>query len=198
MEYSNLEQYILNPEKLGEESLPGIKKLTEEYPLFQAALMLYLKNLKNIGHPDFQTELNRVAIRVADRKKLFNFLNQDRKNIRNNSPLAGAIQSGDFFTDSREPEGNRMKGADLIDSFIAAQPSIRLKNREVVGGDEDISEGSVLENDEIITETFANILFQQKKYEKAIECFGKLSLKYPEKSIYFAARIEEITKIMNI
>ena len=55
---------------------------------------------------------------------------------------------------------------------------------------------SLSESDELITETLGNIYFQQKKYDKALDAFKKLSLKYPEKSVYFAARIEEIEKYL--
>ena len=56
----------------------------------------------------------------------------------------------------------------------------------------DVSSRSVAENDELITETLAAIYYQQKNYEKAQEAYQKLSLKYPEKSVYFASRIKEI------
>ena len=62
----------------------------------------------------------------------------------------------------------------------------------------EVVENSTSENDEIITETLANILLQQKNYEKAQDAYRKLSLKYPEKSVYFATRIKEIEKIKNI
>jgi tetratricopeptide (TPR) repeat protein len=45
---------------------------------------------------------------------------------------------------------------------------------------------------EIITETMANVLLQQGKKDKAIELLGKLILLHPEKSGYFAAKIEEL------
>ena len=196
MDVSKLEYYIQSPDLLGEDTLQEIKSLTEKYPFYQTAWMLYLKNLKNINSPDFETELNRVAIRIADRKRLYGFLNHVNKKSEPEQPAITIFQPLDFFADVSFSEGTRMKGADLIDNFIASQPSLKIRNQqqsEVY----DLSEESVSESVEIITETYANILFQQKNYQKAIECFEKLSLKYPEKSIYFAGRIEEITKILN-
>lgn len=46
--------------------------------------------------------------------------------------------------------------------------------------------------EEIITEAMANVLEQQGKTAKAIELYRKLSLLHPEKSPYFAARIERL------
>lgn len=57
-----------------------------------------------------------------------------------------------------------------------------------------IEEKSVSENDDILTETLAAIYLKQGKTDKAVNIFKKLSLKYPEKSTYFAARIAEIQK----
>ena len=49
----------------------------------------------------------------------------------------------------------------------------------------------------VITETLASIYFQQKNFDKALDAYKKLSLKYPEKSVYFAGRIEEIELLKN-
>lgn len=58
----------------------------------------------------------------------------------------------------------------------------------------DLAQKSIQRDDNTITETLAKILELQKHYDKAIEAYEKLSLKYPEKSSYFATRILELKK----
>ena len=200
MEEGNLSEYLKDPAGLNGETLVKIKQMTEEYPYFQTAWMLYLKNMKVIGHPDFNDELQRNAIRVPERKKLHNLLNPSFnyqvKNAVSLSPTTRFPGTDEYFTSGTPASGKNTKGNDLIDHFIASQPTVRIKTKDE--GDiphNDFSEASVSENEEIITETFANILIQQKKYDKAIESFKKLSLKFPEKSAYFAGRIEEAEKL---
>lgn len=49
-------------------------------------------------------------------------------------------------------------------------------------------------NEEIITETMANIYINQGFYDKAIEIFKKLSQKSPAKSVYYEGRILSISQ----
>ena len=51
---------------------------------------------------------------------------------------------------------------------------------------------SVKENDDLVTETLANIYAQQGNTDKAISAYEKLALKYPEKRIYFANLIHKL------
>ena len=84
----------------------------------------------------------------------------------------------------------------LIDKFLESKPTLS----PVRSGDanhEDISERSHAEADEFMTETLAHIYVKQGYYEKAIKAFQKLSLKYPEKSVYFARQIEDVRKLLN-
>jgi hypothetical protein len=46
-----------------------------------------------------------------------------------------------------------------------------------------------------MTETLARVYLEQKNYKKAIQSYKILSLKYPEKSSFFADRIKEVEKI---
>ena len=43
----------------------------------------------------------------------------------------------------------------------------------------------------------AEVYYQQKYYKKAIEVYEKLILKYPEKKVFFANKIEEIKQKLN-
>jgi hypothetical protein len=45
---------------------------------------------------------------------------------------------------------------------------------------------------DVITETMAEVLGKQGKKAQAIDLYRKLSLLYPEKSVYFASRIDEL------
>jgi len=56
---------------------------------------------------------------------------------------------------------------------------------------------SVQEDNDLITETLANIYYEQGNFEKAIIAFEKLQQKIPEKSSYFASRIKEIQNQLN-
>ncbi len=84
---------------------------------------------------------------------------------------------------------------ELIDKFIETNP--RLQPQQGDRPNVDISEDSVKENDSIFTDTLAKIYIKQGLYSKAIFAYEKLILKYPEKSGYFAAQIEEIKKLTN-
>lgn len=55
-------------------------------------------------------------------------------------------------------------------------------------------EKSLDTNDEIISETLAELLVLQGKKKKAIKMYQQLSLKFPEKSANFAAQIKKLTK----
>jgi tetratricopeptide (TPR) repeat protein len=91
------------------------------------------------------------------------------------------------------------KKIDLIEQFIKVNPSIqpRIENVPVQVEPSDLKDDAETEKDEFITETLSRIYLKQGHYQKAIDSFKRLSLKFPEKSVYFAQQIEEIKKLLN-
>ncbi len=78
----------------------------------------------------------------------------------------------------------------LIDKFIESNPKIPQmdKNQGI-----SINTSHKPENEAyLMTETLAKVYLEQKKYDKAIQAYEILILKYPEKSSFFANRIKDI------
>jgi hypothetical protein len=190
-----------DPELLNSESLPEMKKLTEEYPAFQVAWLLYIKNLQITGHTYFGAELKKAAPLVADRKQLYRILNPESVKSYGNLNFEHQLAAPSEYM--MEDSGESHSGNNLIDKFLSERPAPRKREKtpkedSPENFEYEIVEKSVSESDELITETLAMLYFEQKKYDKALEAFQKLSLKYPEKSVYFASRIEEIEQLKNI
>ncbi len=93
---------------------------------------------------------------------------------------------------SRKSKKSKSKDQ-IIDEFIKKQPSISRPKAEFYDPIIKARE-SVVDNENIVSETLAEIYHDQGHLEKAIKIYRKLSLKYPEKSSYFAALIEKAEK----
>lgn len=86
-----------------------------------------------------------------------------------------------------------------LKSFTAWLKTMKKVHPEKIGqADEDtevavrnLAEKSNLER-EVLTEAMAEAYVQQGKKQKAAEVYSKLSLNYPEKNAYFAAKIESL------
>jgi tetratricopeptide (TPR) repeat protein len=87
-----------------------------------------------------------------------------------------------------DPE--KQKKNELIDKFIEASPKIPPIKKEAEP--KVFLEPSSENNSYLMTETLARVYLEQNKYDKAIQAYEILILKYPEKSSFFANRISDI------
>ena len=78
MTSANLQQWIQHPEMLNKETLYELRTLLIRYPYFQSLRLLYLKNLYLLHDITFGAELRKAALYVADRRRLFHFIEGDR------------------------------------------------------------------------------------------------------------------------
>ena len=88
-----------------------------------------------------------------------------------------------------EKSDKKTKKIELIDKFIENNPKIT-PARELV--DTPVKPIEIPDTTHLMTETLARVYLEQKKYQKAIQAYEILILKYPEKSIFFADRIQNI------
>jgi tetratricopeptide (TPR) repeat protein len=84
----------------------------------------------------------------------------------------------------------KKKKAELIDKFIETSPKISpIKQGPIPTPTFNINND---DNSYLMTETLARVYLEQKKYQKAIQAYEILILKYPEKSSFFANHISDI------
>ena len=93
-------------------------------------------------------------------------------------------------------EEKTLSKTEIIDKFIAENPQISRPKQEFYNPMV-VAQTSVVDKENIISETLATIYLNQGYVEKAISVYQKLSLKNPEKSVYFAELIEKAKNKFN-
>lgn len=82
----------------------------------------------------------------------------------------------------------------IIDRFIETSPKISRPSKHNTG---DFKVAENKQNNQLATETLAKVYLAQKKYDSAIQAYKILSLKYPEKSGFFADQVKKIKILQN-
>jgi len=90
----------------------------------------------------------------------------------------------------------RRKEDSILDKFIKEEPQIKPPNSQKLDTENKARKSAEDPND-LVSETLAQIYTDQMLFQKAIDTFKKLSLKFPEKSTYFADQIIELEKKVN-
>ena len=93
--------------------------------------------------------------------------------------------------ESEQPKPKKLSLKELIDKFILENPSISRPKAEFYNPIS-VAQNSIIDQENIVSETLAKIYEKQGYNEKAMSIYEKLGLKYPEKSRYFAAQIERL------
>ena len=117
---------------------------------------------------------------------------QEWLQLSRTQPIDRSIENNSkTFEDRMEEE--RKKKAALIDKFIETNPKIApIKPGTAPAPQFELNSS---DNTHLMTETLARVYLEQKKYQKAIQAYEILILKYPEKSSFFADRINEIKNL---
>lgn len=106
------------------------------------------------------------------------------------------VRENDQMNTDATADQEQHRSADLtlevIDRFLAEEPKRMVPREGIPEGD--ISADSVEEDDDMISEELAEIYRTQGLTERAKAIYTKLSLLYPEKSVYFAEIIDRINE----
>jgi hypothetical protein len=221
MNTENLIFLIENPEKIGNNHLQNLEKITDEFPFFSAPQQLLAKGLLNTESFRYNRQLKRAAVYSANRKLLFKLITENKVVVLENTktelpkivkektiteekleigkPLEFEETEEHSFSEwlaltkvkkiNREEVKENPK--DLIDKFIDTNPIMKAEKTKFFSPTE-TAKTSLIENDELVTETLARVYLEQQHFDKAISAYKKLSLKYPEKSSLFADQINLI------
>ena len=103
----------------------------------------------------------------------------------------------------KETSSINKRNLDLIDKFIQDKPKLKQGVNSTKTGANNESQKNLASqysrtSEALMTETLAKVYLQQKNFKKALQAYHILSLKYPEKSGFFADQIRAVNKQINI
>ena len=200
----NISNIISNTLSIDKKEIKELNEIIQKYPYFQTTHLLLCKGLHNTESIRYKTQLRKAGSYSANRKILYKLINSGKS--KTNKSQEKIILGNEYhsFLDwlyiIKAEKINRFdnkKSDIIIGRFIENQPKISQINKHQFFKPSDIAKKSILENHDLITETLAKVYVKQNHFEKAILAYHKLSLKYPQKSSYFADQIKIITKLKN-
>ena len=142
------------------------------------------------------------VIHPNDTVSFFEWLNVGNTSVieHNAPPIVTPVNVNSTPTEVPKSEAQKTieikkRKKSLIEKFIIDEPRITPAKAKMYSPAEKAKE-SVIENDDLVSETLVKIYVQQAMYRKAIRALDKLSEKYPEKSVYFANQITKIKEYL--
>jgi hypothetical protein len=147
---------------------PELNKESRQGVMEPSSFTDWLKTIQKESHT-YQTNVTSSAAKIVDNKE-------------NESERVEIDKKPSFFAQNKQ----------IIDKIIESDPGrIKLGTNKFFTPAIDAKQ-SLLENEHLVTETLAKIYALQGNISKAIRAYEILSLKFPQKSVYFATLIQKL------
>ena len=191
---------MVNPIDIHSLTLEELSGVISLYPWYGGARMELCRRFSDAGALS-ESQLAETGLHLGDRGVLADLLQAGRTVDCSDKDVHRLVQAfmpeeqtlqparkiyvvgGDYFSQDQYEDIKR-DGDGIFSKFAA-------KAREEGYVDEPEPEAG---GDGFCTETLAGIYLEQGYPQEAIDIYSRLSLRYPEKSVYFAALIEKIDK----
>ena len=181
---------------------PSAEKITEPINTLEQSILISIKEasqeVESEGNVQEETKQEASKLESIEEKleigKPLDFSKEEKHSFQewlqlaSFNPINREIAPIEEKTEEKDLE--KKKKLEIIDKFIEANPKIPpIKQTETKPIVLQQTEG---DTSYLMTETLAKVYLEQKKYQKAIQAYEILILKYPEKSSLFADRISDI------
>ncbi len=105
-----------------------------------------------------------------------------------------SIKTSEINKTKDSTKGNKKRKQEIIDSFIESNPKIGF-SPSTTKEKKNLAKESLIPSEVLMTETLARVYVEQKNFKKAKQAYRILSLKYPEKSGFFADQIRAVQQL---
>jgi len=179
--------YLKYPENLSRDDRFILRDLVNHFPYCSVARILYTCNLYKENDLEYGSQLKIAAAYAGSRAKMKILFDLVR-----NPVLHGTIAPDKKITENdKEFRIPLLTKEEIIEKFIREEPTIS-PPKTAFFNPTDHALYSNQDDEEIVSETLAELFIRQGNIPKAIKIYERLSLLFPEKSVYFAGLIEKL------
>lgn len=178
---------------------PNAEEVLENEIAKQVVSAIVEKQMFNLSDTQFLFKQNKEPETFTDWLRLIQKSNKQLSaenildtNIENNTDIKTRLEKGKIIT-QESALNKKLKNLALIDKIIENSPGqIKIKDDQKFYSPEQNAKESLLENEHLVSETLAKIYALQGSVNKAVRAYEILSLKFPQKSVYFASLIQKL------
>ena len=185
--------------EIQQKSKPNAEEVLENEIAKQVVSAIVEKQMFNLSDTQLLFKQNKEPENFTDWLRLIQKSNKQLSaenildtNIENNTDIKTRLEKSKIIT-QESALNKKLKNLALIDKIIENSPGqIKIKDDQKFYSPEHNAKESLLENEHLVSETLAKIYALQGSVNKAVRAYEILSLKFPQKSAYFASLIQKL------